>query len=70
MVRHYKRKGNHHQWSHDSLVDAIKKVENEELSLRLAATAYGIPKATLLRRVNEAREKNKIPEPKKLGRCR
>ena len=47
MPRVYKKKGAKNKWTDEQLDEAIAKVRGNELSVRAAATTYGIPKSTL-----------------------
>jgi hypothetical protein len=52
MVRKYIRKTQRANWHEDQMRLAISAVEKKEMSTRKAATAYGVPKDALNRRVN------------------
>ena len=63
----YKRISHRGSWLTENMEEAIMKVKSRELTLREASTTYGIPRATLGRRVLG---KNKIAKDakKQLGR--
>ncbi|KAJ8957511.1 hypothetical protein NQ318_020545 [Aromia moschata] len=67
--RYYKRKTDRGKWSAQDMTEAIRKIRNNELSVRQAAEQYNVPKSTLQRRVTN---KNKIvtESEKYLGRFR
>lgn len=54
MVRHYKRKTSD-SYSRESLLTAVEKVKNKELSTYKAACIFGVPRSTIVARVNGKR---------------
>ncbi|KAJ4445068.1 hypothetical protein ANN_06867 [Periplaneta americana] len=68
MVGKYKRKTNFQSWSKDSMQRAIQAVENKEMGRLKAAKQYGVPHATLRRRVSNGKNKILRGTEKGLGR--
>ncbi|XP_039281652.1 uncharacterized protein LOC120350826 [Nilaparvata lugens] len=54
----YKRKSNRQSWSEESMANAIKAIEEKTMGWLKAAKTFGVPQATLRRRVEGG--KNKI----------
>lgn len=53
----YKRKSSRGDWTPESMLEAVTRVRNREMTLGEASNAFGISKTTLFRRVNL---KNKV----------
>jgi len=74
IVRKYKRKLEQQSWSEASMVAAVEAVTGaEKLSLNSAALQYGIPVATLYRRVKKVKDEGvptSVVSQKGLGRYR
>lgn len=72
MVRNYVRKTQRANWSEEQMKLAISSVDKKEMSIRKAATAFGVPKDSLNRRVNGRMKNLLIDERHKnvLGRYR
>jgi hypothetical protein len=63
MVRTYVRKSNRQSWSMENLPAAVNDVKSNNMSLRKAAAAYGVPYITIRRHVHGL-----VKTPGKLGR--
>jgi hypothetical protein len=63
MVRTYVRKSNRQSWSMENLQAAVNDVKSNNMSLRKAAAAYGVPYITIRRHVHGL-----VKTPGKLGR--
>lgn len=68
MVGQYKRKTNFQSWGKDCMQRAIQAVENKEMGWLKAAKQYGVPQATLRRRVSNGKNKILRGTEKGLGR--
>ena len=56
MVNNRKRKTNRQSWTVQAMTNALSAVDNNEMGYLMAATVYGVPKTTLIRR---AKKQNK-----------
>lgn len=56
MVRTYKRKTDRGCWSRESMLRAIESIINGEMGFEKASKTYNVPRATLHRRVKEAKK--------------
>ena len=63
MVRHYHRTTSRSSWSEKSIANALKEINDKGMSVKSAAQAYGIPRATLTRHL---KKKVSVPGKKKL----
>src|SRR6218665_1226218 len=64
MVRNYKRKGARAKYSADNLQRCLGAVKTKEMSLRAASKQFGVPRATIQKRLKFSH----LPEPCNLGR--
>src|SRR6218665_629432 len=64
MVRNYKRKGDRAKYSADNLQRCLEAVKAKEMSLRAASKQFGVPRATIQKRLKFSH----LPEPCNLGR--
>lgn len=70
MVRTYKRRTEHQNWSTESMIQAISVVINNEMSIASAAVNYKIPSSTLQRYVQKKQRDENFVVEKHLGRFR
>src|SRR6218665_3496105 len=64
MVRNYKRKSDRAKYSADNLQRTLDAVKTKEMSLRAASKQFGIPRATIQKRLKCSH----LPEPCNFGR--
>lgn len=69
MARDFKRKTTQQSWDQASMEKAIEAVREKEMGLRQAATQFGVPLATLYRRVKRTGDPHQCAQ-KGLGRYR
>lgn len=68
MVRTYRRKTEQQTWSKASMAAAVQAVTGtDQMSLNSATEQYGIPVATLYRRVKKVKENGDVAEASKKG---
>lgn len=61
MVRTYKRTTDRAQWSEETMTNAVKAVLENRMGTLLASKTFGVPRTTLQRKVNHARQFPNIP---------